>query len=100
MPATARALAPPTPRAGGSAAPAAAQSDAPSQPMIKILLARGDAVLALGDVSAARLCYERAAGGGSARAALSAGKTYDPAFLAAINVQGMQPNPEAAATWY
>jgi TPR repeat protein len=37
--------------------------------------------LALGDISSARLFYERAADAGDARAALRLGKTFDPAFL-------------------
>ncbi len=68
--------------------------------MADMLLSRGDALFAVGDVSGARLFYERAAGGGSARAATSLGKTYDPAFLATINARGMQPDPKAAAAWY
>ena len=71
-----------------------------SQALIDTLLARGDALFAVGDVSGARRFYERAAGGGSARAAATVGKTYDPAFLAAIKARGMQPDPSAAAAWY
>jgi TPR repeat protein len=54
----------------------------------------------LGDISAARLLYERAAAAGSGRAAVATGRTYDPAFLTAIGVQGMQADPAAAAAWY
>ena len=57
-------------------------------------------MLALGDISAARLLYERAAALGSAKAATTVGKTYDPAFLASIQVSGLTPNPAAAASWY
>lgn len=57
-------------------------------------------MLALGDISAARLLYERAASLGSARAATALGKTYDPAFLATIQVSGLAPNRAAAAAWY
>ena len=49
-------------------------------------------MLALGDISAARLLYERAAALGSAKAATALGKTYDPAFLASIQVSGLAPN--------
>ena len=55
------------------------------------LVARGDAMLELGDVSAARLLYERAAALGNAKAATAAGKTYDPAFL--ISICGLRPGP-------
>ena len=57
-------------------------------------------MLALGDISAARLLYERAASLGSAKAATALGKTYDPAFLASIQVSGLAPNRAAAASWY
>ena len=48
-----------------------------------------------------RVClYERAAALGSAKAATALGKTYDPAFLASIQVSGLAPNRAAAASWY
>jgi TPR repeat protein len=64
------------------------------------LLSRGNAMLALGDIAAARLFYERAASLGSAQGAVSLGKTYDPGFLAAIRAAGVTPDRDAAATWY
>jgi TPR repeat protein len=70
------------------------------QAVVDALLARGDALFAMGDVSGARRFYERAASGGNAHAAATVGKTYDPAFLAAIKARGMQPDPSAAAAWY
>ena len=57
-------------------------------------------MLAPGDISGAHLLYERAASLGSARAATALGKTYDPVFLASIQVSGLAPNRTAAATWY
>ena len=63
------------------------------------LLRRGHALLALGDISAARRFFERAALAGSAEAALAAGGTYDPGVLATLRVSGIQPDP-AAAAWY
>ena len=57
-------------------------------------------MLALGDISAARLLYERAASIGSARAATALGKTYDPAFLTSIQVSGPVPSRATAALWY
>jgi TPR repeat protein len=65
-----------------------------------LLLSRGDALLALGDVSAARLLYQRAAAGGDGRAATGAGKTYDPLFLSSIGARGIQADPGISATWY
>ncbi len=70
------------------------------EPVIQALLAKGNSLFALGDVSGARLCFERAAAAGSPRGAAALGKTYDPAYLIAINVTGMQPDPDAAANWY
>jgi TPR repeat protein len=68
--------------------------------MIAALVRRGDEMLALGDVSAARLLYERAANAGSAAAAVAAGRTYDPAVLSAIGAREIRPDPAAAAAWY
>jgi type II secretory pathway predicted ATPase ExeA len=73
----------------------------PSAPVdLRLLLSRGDTMLALGDMSAARLLYQRAAAAGSARAATAIGKTYDPAFLASIHASGVAPDRDLAAVWY
>ena len=47
-------------------------------------------MLAPGDISGAHLLYERAASLGSARATTALGKTYDLAFLASIQVSGLE----------
>jgi len=73
---------------------------APSENMIGLLLRRGDAALADGDIIAARLLYERAAAMGSAKAATSAGKTYDVDFLARSGARGIRPDQTAAAAWF
>jgi TPR repeat protein len=57
-------------------------------------------MLALGDISAARLFYERAAALGSARAAAALGKTYDAAFLASIQAKGIVADQSTAIAWY
>jgi TPR repeat protein len=88
--------------------PPAAVAATPAQPppvaappaVLQPLLSRGDAVLALGDITSARLFYERAAGLGSAQGATSLGKTYDPAFLASIEATGVAPDRSVAALWY
>jgi type II secretory pathway predicted ATPase ExeA len=67
---------------------------------VRPLLERGGAMLALGDIVAARLLYARAAALGSAEAATSIGKTYDPAFLVSIAAVGTTANPGLAASWY
>jgi len=61
---------------------------------------RGDELLQTGDIIGARFCYERAVAGGNAAAATSVGKTYDPLYLAAAGVQGLQGDPTQAAAWY
>ncbi len=64
------------------------------------LLRRGDAMLAIGDISSARLLYTRAAESGDARAETELGKTYDPSFLVKIGATGTPTDPETAAKWY
>jgi hypothetical protein len=66
---------------------------------IAALVARGDALFAGGDLSSARLFYERAADAGDGRAALKLGNTYDPVFLefAHLRVTG---DVALAESWY
>lgn len=64
------------------------------------LVARGDDLMAIGDISAARLLYETAASQGDAVAAAKLGMTYDPIELSAKGVVGMVGDPETAAKWY
>ena len=104
-PAAPAAVAPPS-----VAAPAAPSAPEPPKPAAAApryaapdpaaLVTRGDAMLELGDVSAARLLYERAAALGNAKAATAAGKTYDPAFLVSIQASGLVPDRATAAIWY
>ena len=68
--------------------------------IVAMLLDRGNALLATGDLSAARAMYERAADADSGQAAAALGMTYDPRFLAQIGVQGMEPDPKRAIAWY
>jgi TPR repeat protein len=67
---------------------------------IAALLRRGDELMSLRDIAAARLLYERAARAGDAAAATKAGKTYDPLFLADIGTRGIRGDRAAAAEWY
>ena len=67
---------------------------------LPLLLSRGNAMLALGDISAARLLYERATALGSAGAATRLGNTYDAAFLASIQARGIVADQAAAIAWY
>jgi hypothetical protein len=67
---------------------------------VAALLARGDFLIAKGDVTSARLFYERAAEAGQGQAALRLGESYDPAFLARVHLSGVRGDASAAARWY
>lgn len=56
--------------------------------------------MAIGDLSGARLFFERAAASGSAAAARAMAETYDPRLLAERRVVGFSPDPVAALAWY
>lgn len=66
---------------------------------IAALLARGDALFARGDISSARLFYERAANAGAGRAALRLGNTFDPYFLEFAHLR-TRGEPAMAEFWY
>ena len=68
--------------------------------IVAILISRGDALLATGDVTAARLMYRRAADTQSIAGALAMGMTFDPKVLAQIGVQGLSADTQLAALWY
>ena len=61
---------------------------------------RGDALFKQGDVSAARLLYHRMAKKGIGAAAFAMGRTYDPDYLKALKVEGLQPDVAQARVWY
>jgi hypothetical protein len=61
---------------------------------------RGDTMVTIKDVSAARKLYEFAADAGSARAATSLAKTYEPFFLHQLGAVGLKPDAAMAAVWY
>jgi hypothetical protein len=64
------------------------------------LLARGQEAERAGDVSGARRFYATAAGQGSAMAARSLGRLYDPAYLNQSALGGIDPDPALARHWY
>ncbi len=80
--------------------PAIAPAAALPAELIALLERRGDALLDLRDIAGARPFFERAAMAGSARAATQVGKTYDPLFLHAAGVLGVQADPAQAVRWY
>jgi hypothetical protein len=63
-------------------------------------LKRGDALIASGDLAAARLVLRRAAAAGDARAAMTLAETYDPAILEKLGVHGVVPDLAMARGWY
>ena len=63
-------------------------------------LRRGDALIASGDLAAARLVLRRAADAGDARAAMTLAETYDPAILEKLGVHGVVPDLAMARGWY
>lgn len=67
---------------------------------VKTLVARGDLMLGSGDVTSARLFYERAANAPDARAALRLGESYDPAFLTSARLNRVAGSVPLAAQWY
>ena len=67
--------------------------------VVSLLLKRGDEEFALGDISAARLFYERAAEANSALAARQMARTFDSAFLPAA-VDAALADAAKARQWY
>ena len=100
------ALARPSPTAAPtSAATSTASTPPPPEPSfsateIAAFLARGDALLATGDVASARLFYERAADSGEAQAAVRLAKTFDPVFLSRGRLRAVSGDLGMALFWY
>jgi hypothetical protein len=67
---------------------------------IKALINRGDLLLGSGDITSARLFYERAANAPDAQAALRLGESYDPAFLQRARLNRAAGSVSLAAQWY
>jgi hypothetical protein len=75
-------------------------STAQDRAMAASFTRRGDAMLAIMDISAARKLYEFAANAGSATAAMALARTFDPAYLPTLRVVGLRPDPASAMVWY
>ena len=83
--------------------PARLSTNAPTeqdQAIAASLVRRGDAMLAIKDISAARKLYASAADAGSAAGATALARTYDPDYLAGLGAVGLQPDLAVAAVWY
>ena len=87
------------PESQAAAKPARPPPDALPERVVAELLERGDAMLGLQDVSAARRLYERAADAGNAQAAMALAATYDPAQRAGKQWD-TEANKPLAAAWY
>jgi hypothetical protein len=61
---------------------------------------RGDEMMAIKDITAARKFYEFAANAGNARAATALARTFDSEFVIQFGVLGLKPDPVLAVTWY
>lgn len=85
------------PPAQAAAAPPARTIDAEE---LVALMNRAKGLLAVGDITAARLLLERAADGREAEAALLLAKTYDPEVLGTQDARAISPDPEQARVWY
>ena len=84
-----------------AAALATSQPAAAADPALTAAyLNRGDQMLAIKDISAARGFFDYAARAGNARAAAKLAQTYDPDFLHRIGVVGLQPDVAKAVTLY
>ncbi len=64
------------------------------------LLKRAKGLLAIGDITSARLLLERAADAQEPEAALMLAGTYDPQVLGGQDLRSVTPDPEAAKIWY
>jgi hypothetical protein len=67
---------------------------------IDALMARGDTFFRAGDLTSARLYYERAADAGDGHAALQLGASFDPVILGRVGVRGVTGDPTQALSWY
>jgi hypothetical protein len=67
---------------------------------IATLVKRGKDFLTNGDLSSARLLLRRAAGAGSAEAALALGASFDPLVIRRLGAIGAQPDTARARQWY
>ena len=91
--------------------PAAREAAPPPQPTapaarridpdeLAMLLKRAKGLLAIGDITAARLLLERAADAQEAEAALMLAGTYDSQVLGTHDMRSVTPDPAAARLWY
>jgi len=93
MPATA-------PPAAAAKAPRIPELSAEARALAERMLAQGARHLEQGNISAARMFFQRAAEAGLAAGALKMAATYDPAELARLEARGVNPDRNEARRWY
>ena len=67
---------------------------------LAVLLKRAKSLLAIGDITSARLLLERAADAQEAEAALMLAGTYDPQVLGSQDLRSVTPDAATAQVWY
>jgi hypothetical protein len=87
---------PDTQPASGKAAPAPVRKEV-SPDEVRRLMARASELIALADISGARLLLKRAASSGDTRAVFALAETYDPEKLSAWGVRGITGDRERAS---
>jgi TPR repeat protein len=88
-------------RAPAAGAPVAAPPARKLDPdELATLMNRAKILVAVGDISSARLLLERAAEAQEPTAALMLARTYDPDVLRTENVRNIIPDPAMARIWY
>ena len=88
------------PSPGQTAAPSPSPGIAIPPAEVAGLLKRARELIELGDIGAARLLLERAAGANDGTALFALAETYDPAMLTRWRVQGVRPNVDRARSLY
>ncbi len=91
------AVAPVLPAAPQPAVPSTRRMDADE---VAGLLKRAKGLLAVGDITSARLLLERAADAQEAEAAFMLGTTYDPLVIGNRDMRSIAPDPAMARQWY
>jgi len=93
-------LAPPRQETTAAAPPIVPRSQSPERERAMRLLSKGNEQWEEGNVSAARLFFERAADAGLAEGAMALAATFDATELGRRNVRGIKPDSKLARQWY
>jgi hypothetical protein len=71
-----------------------------AEDLARALFIQGEARLADGDVTSARMFFKRGADAGDPQSASALGATYDPNLFSRLDVRGMRPDIALARHWY